>query len=149
MKLKFDSEILNVINIIASLPEEVNDIESRKNAARPVRDLETKIKYQLENKQIPSKHHAKIRRQVSYLWEILYMERILELRRHGIESTSISTSNSNVDENRIYKNFIARIKTIKSQEALKSFDMIKMSLKYGVLFLSDHEIEGLIERNEV
>lgn len=54
-----------------------------------------------------------------------------------------------LNQSNIYKVFISTIKDIKTEKVLQSAAMIKMALQYGVLFLSDHEIQNLIDRNKV
>lgn len=147
MKLKFDKEVDQVINAIAGLPDEVTTDEVRNKPFTLVRELEEKIKYQLNTKQMPSKQHAKIRRQISFLWEHLLMVRKAIMANEGLNPNLQSDRNKPINEFNVYKLFVKSIKNIKSEEGLKTLGLIRVGLKYGVVFLSDHEIQGLIDRN--
>lgn len=147
MKLKFDKEVDQVINAIAGLPDEVTTDEVRNKPVTLVRELEEKIKYQLNTKQMPSKQHAKIRRQISFLWEHLLMVRKAIMANEGLNPNLQSDRNKPINEFNVYKLFVKSIKNIKSEEGLKTLGLIRVGLKYGVVFLSDHEIQGLIDRN--
>ena len=149
MKLKFVKEIEHVILAIAALPVEAETEEIRKKPTKLIRELEQEIRSQFNTGQLPSKQHAVIRRQISYIWEILHAVQVSQMRLQGLDPNVRSDLNKPLDQSNIYKVFVSTVKDIKTEKVLQYTAMIKMALRYGVLYLSDYEIQNLIDCNKI
>lgn len=159
MKFKFAPEVQKIINTIAALPDETGEGDEWFDPMTAISELD---KYLLHNKdkdgkKIPSKEWAKLRRQLSFLYGLVKLATDAEaLGRVGAETMGKMMNfrmPNPVDTNVLirqgqYRILVKLIKEIHNDKALEDKHRVRMALNFGVLQLSDHEIEGLIERNK-
>ena len=147
MKFKFDSEIKNVISEIAKLPSETQDGEISPMPSILINQVNNKIKKLYTDKQIPDKQYAKIRRQISFLFELLYKANRIQEKIQYPDQSPVDRRTLKLDKFAIYKLFMKDLKDIVSEKALESVVILRLGFYYGVVFLSDYEIEKLIKNN--
>lgn len=149
MKFKFDSEIKKVISEIAKLPSETQDREISPMPSILINEVNNKIKKLHADKQMPDKQYAKIRRQISFLFELLYKANRIQEKVQYPDQSPADKRSLKLDKFAIYKLFMKDLKDIESEKALESIVVLRLGFYYGVVYLSDYEIEKLIEINKV
>lgn len=162
MKFKFTPEVQKIIDAIAKLPDEAYKNEALWEPMRLIGDLEKYLigKTDKDGKKIPSKEWAKLRRQLSFLYGLVKIATDAEAVGRVATQTLSKMTNMKVfqmpppeDVNEIakigvYRFLVKLVKDVHSGKALEDKLRVRMALNYGVLQLSDHEIDGLIERNK-
>lgn len=160
MKFKFAPEVQKIIDTVATLPDEASVDEVLWQPMQLIGELD---KYLLHNKdkdgkKIPSKEWAKLRRQLSFLYGLVRLASAAEAMGRVGSDAMAKIMNMRVtvpmDQNELtkreqYRMLVKMVKQIHSGKALEDKHRVRMALNFGVLQLSDHEIDGLIERNKV
>ena len=163
MKFKFAPEVQKIVDAIALLPDVTDINEVLWEPMRLIGDLDKYLKHNKnkDGKKIPSKEWAMLRRQLSFLYGLVKLATDAELAGRVATQALSNMTNMKVfqmpspeDLNELIKrhqyDFLLKlVKEIHNGEALKDKHRVRMALNFGVLQLSDHEIEGLIERNKV
>lgn len=127
MKLKFSAYGEEVIKNISAMPEVSSNEQDFDKPFEEIRKLDRK----LQAEQIKGKHWAKIRRELSFFFSF----------QHAAEKRT-------EDKALRYTETIKCFKAMKNGNALKSIPFIRTAMSYGVLNLSDFEIEQLIKCNK-
>lgn len=129
MKLKFSEECKEVIAKLRALPESATSSANYVEPMRIIREFDKKLKAE----KVKGKQWAKNRRELSFLYQLI-----------------VSLGNNDLRFNaETYSNFLTFISDMESGKLLKSTPFIRIALSYGILRLSDHEIEQLIKNNKV
>lgn len=134
MKLKFDQEVQDVIDIVAALPEVETFTVATSAAGNAIGAFEKSINAGRDSKKLPMKHYARLRRQLSFMYEFVLIASGPADKPHN-------------DAQR-YNLLVKMFKDIKSGAILKEAFLVKLALRYGVVHLSDHEIQSLIAGNK-
>jgi hypothetical protein len=143
MKLKFEKEIQSVIDRVSELPETITkeNITAIPDLLSFASGLDRDLLRQRDAKTIPVKYWVKLRRQLSFLYELGLM---------ADKATKNHLPSDKETERLIKYTFLLNaVKDIKSGKALQRPEFIRIALIYGVLHLSDHEIAGLITNNKI
>jgi len=149
MKLKFAQEIQTLIDNIAALPDTASTDEELNRPNKLITDFENSLLKQQNNREISTKQYAKLRRQVSYLWEFLKAARDTALKNQNITIEQLNRNKAQPDKRDVYRHFVTHIKLVENGEVLKHVTYVKHALRYGVLQLSDYEVHNLINGNKV
>ena len=156
MKFKFSEEVQKVIDELAVLPPKVDSIEMTRLPMKLIGTFEKELIKGWNEKKIPMKQWAKLRRQLSFLYEIIYFAEKLftnKLAKEVIQCISKGQTFTDPDESKkpfmMYEITTAFARDLKNGNLLKEAPIVRIAMRYGIIHLSDHEIEGLIERNKV
>jgi hypothetical protein len=149
MKFKFDKEVFQVIQAICALPETATSKEDYLRPKLLINRLEDKIKQQLDSKQIGLKHFSMVKWQISFLWAIVFVCQKAAMKKEGLNPDLKEDQSKPIDEFYAYALFVDIVKKIKSNEELKNPSIVRLGLKYGIIFLSDFEIQALIDGNRI
>lgn len=142
MKLKFEKEVQDVVDAIALLPDtatETFDAVWKPNGI--IGELDRTLVRQRDEKTLALKRWTKLRRQLSFLYEIVLMS------VHA--GKKISEIDNEASKQESYRFLVKVIKKIKAGTALDHPTFVRLGLGYGVVHLSDHEIQQLIDNNKV
>lgn len=136
MKLKLDKEVQDVVDAVAALPDNgTTDLvmwEPHSLLSKFQKSLESRK----DSKDLPAKQYAKLRRQLSFLYEFVHICSNLDSTQTDIKAAQ-------------YARLIRLFKDVKSGELLKDVLLTRMALRYGVVYLSDQEIQSLIAGNKI
>lgn len=158
MKFKFAPQIQKIIDDIAKLPDEGTTDEVLWQPMQLIGDMDRYLKYNkgADGKKIPSKEWAKLRRQLSFMYGLVLLANGAEaVGRVGAQAMADAMkfkmpAPDDVNElikREQYRFLVKLVKELNNGVALKDNHRVRMALNFGVLQLSDHEIDGLIERN--
>jgi hypothetical protein len=145
MKLKFDNDLQNVINDISNLPDTTTDVDVLNVPVNMVAAFETLIQNKKDKKLLPVKQWVILRRQISFLFELLRAAQTAA----EIDPTRPSNLITQEKKEAFYKFFVKGIKDLKTGKAIKNVVFVRMGLRYGIIRLSDHEIQKLIDNNKI
>jgi len=141
MKLKFEKETQDVINAIAQLPDEAGSPAGLAKPNQLIGVFDKVILGDKANRNAPSKHWAKLRRQLSFLYEIVNIG--------AIAGKKVSQTGGEESLKESYRMIVTICKKIVAGTSLDHPMFVRLALSYGVLHLSDHEIQKLIDGNNV
>lgn len=162
MKYKFAPQVLEIIDAIAALPDTPVDMTAATldQPQRLISGFEKWLRERKNDKQFAGKEWAKLRRQLSFLYESVLIAMQAKPKRPSnvkpehnavMNRTEfvLETQQSEADDGVMYREIVKFIKNVHSGQALQTIAGVQMGMKYGVVHLSDHEIQGLIDRNKV
>ena len=139
MKLKFEKEVADIVNLISQLPDVATEEEDLNKPRNFISVFDKDLIKPKNGKLLPTKHWAKLRRQLSFLYEFVYIA--------STESKKLQDPKSSLEKE--YQILVKSMKDIHTGKALQNPGFIKIALSYGVLYLSDFEVQGLIDGNKI
>jgi hypothetical protein len=143
MKLKFEKVVQDVINAVALLPDTATDKEDLNKPMNLIAAFERQLQ---SSKEMPTKQWSGLRRQLSFLFEMYF---ISNTAAKELASGKLGNSNIKAVEEETYRLLVSVIKEIHNNKALENVRIIRIGLKYGIIRLSDHEIQKLIDNNKI
>lgn len=141
MKLKFEDEVQKVVDAVAQLPDTVTESEDLGKASKIIGEFDRTLIRHREDKTLAMKRWVKLRRQLSFLFEIVLMS--------GQAGKKVSEVENDASKQESYRFLVKVFKKIKAGTALDHPAIVRIGLGYGVVYLSDHEIQQLIDNNKV
>lgn len=137
MKFNFHAKVKNIISEIASYEKEQLIQDPKIDFLGIINKLSKETDERRFKKELGNKEHNLIKRQLSFLYALW----------HPLLKIEDSYKEKAATDAKI--NFLKAIKNIESEEALKNVFVVKVSILYGVLKLSNFEINKLIELNTI
>lgn len=126
MKLKFTTNIDNLINTLCQFPDTTELSTDLNKFIRVISNYTD----ELRKHEIKDKIWVKTRREASFLYSFIY-----------------SIHEKDKDPIKQYSLIVKAVKEIQSEEILKDIPFIRLAMSYGVVRLSDNEIHHLIRYN--
>jgi hypothetical protein len=154
MKLKFEEEVQAIINAIAQLPNTAENDHALMAPLTIIGPLDRKLIKSKNDKTYPMKQWAKLRRQVSFLYEIVNMgaiagKKIADEQGFPSQKEGNRLIESEAAKKESYRFMVLVFKKVANGTALERPEFVRIALNYGVLHLSDYEIQKLIDGNNV
>ena len=158
MKFKFESRVQEVIDEIAKLPDETHDTEKVEDPLRIVGTLDSFLKANKNSPSLPSKQWVVLRRQLSFLYGLYHLALMADRTEHMVAANATKTDllksmriipTQELSKVNVYRFFVKLVKELTNGKAIADPHRVRMAANFGVLYLSDHEIQGLIDRNKV
>lgn len=141
MKLKFEPQVQLLISDIAALPDTAESDEALRQPGSIISELNRNLMDNKGNKKFPTKIWAKLRRQLSFLYDLIFMADKAGRKFGELHSPAMKQES--------YRFLVKVCKKIVDGTALERPEFVRIALTYGVLYLSDHEIQKLIDDNKV
>jgi len=159
MKLKFTKDAQAVIDEIAKLPTQTLDPELAGRPHQVINEYDSKVRGDLKKFPSPNmKEWSRERRQVSFFFEFVRIaneretERLKQLHPNPdpvkqLISTKVPET-AYLDRQNLYSTIVTFFRDLKSEKLLEDPYFVKLALGYGIVYLSDKEVQHLIELNE-
>lgn len=137
MKLKFEKEVEDILNSFSQLPDTATEEEDLNKPFKIISTFDKKLLKQKNENTLPTKQWVKLRRQLSFLYEIVVLT----------PTESKKLVDPKLISEKEYQLLVKSLKDIQSNKALQNPGFIKIALRYGIVYLSDFEIQSLIDNN--
>lgn len=146
MKLKFDKEVEDIINAIAALPDTATEKADIDKAFVGIHSFDRSLIERKAPKAMSVKEWARLRRQLSFMFELLFTAVNAGKTATGLEIHDVENE---LSKQETYRFLVKAIKGIASGKALEEPSFVRIAMGYGVVRLSDHEIKLLIDNNKI